>query len=516
MNFKLFLLIAPFVLFSCKKEVKQPVEQTTTTPNIIYILADDLGYNQIGAYGSTKIETPNLDQMAKDGMVFSNHYTSAPVCAPDRCMLLTGLNAGKASIRGNDEWAERGDVWNYEAVEKDINLEGQRPMPDSTFTIAKMLKNINYKTAIFGKWGLGGPGSTSTPNKMGFDYFYGYNCQRQAHNYYPLHLFENEKRVALNNDTIYPHKGWPKGLEPNNIDNYKKYTQKEYAPDLIYNKLESFVEKNQKNPFFIYWATPIPHTALQAPKKWLDYYHNKFGDEKPYYGKKYFPQAYPHAAYAAMVSYFDENIGKLIDLLKRKGIYDNTLIIFTSDNGPAEAGGTDTEFFNDTKPFPNAEGKGKGSLHEGGIRTPMIATWKNKIKPGSSSDHISVQYDVMATLGQLVDYKDKIYTDGISFLPTLLSKGKQDTHEFIYWEFPGKGGQVALRMGAWKFIIADILSEKPLVYQLYNLDNDPSETKNVASQHPEIVDKAIQIIKQEHKKPANEKFELPIINKLQS
>jgi len=268
---------------SCKEQGKETVvENQPVKPNIIYILADDLGYAEVGAYGQDKIETPNIDALANKGMLFTQHYSSAPVCAPARNMFLTGKHAGHAYIRSNSEWRERGDVWNYVAMAKDSTLEGQGPMPTSTITMADKLKEVGYTTGLVGKWGLGAPHTKSVPNDMGFDFFYGYNCQRQAHTYYPLHLYKNRKRVHLANDTIAPN------------------TLKDYSPDLMFDEITGFVSENTENPFFLYWATPIPHVALQAPKRWVDYYVNEFGDEKPYLaGKKpgagYFPHKNPHA-----------------------------------------------------------------------------------------------------------------------------------------------------------------------------------------------------------------------------
>lgn len=509
-----FFCLVPLLLLSCKQEVKREISKAGyPKPNIIYILADDLGYADIGVYGQEKIETPNIDALANNGMLFTQHYTSAPVCAPARYMLLTGKHSGHAYIRGNDEWGSRGDVWNYLAMEKDSTLEGQLPMPDGTITFAKKLQETGYTTSIFGKWGLGAPHTNSIPTKMGFDYFYGYNGQRQAHTYYPLHLYENDHRVYLDNDTIAPHTKLPKGADPYDIESYGNYTLNDYAPNLIFKKLTSFVKSNKSRPFFIYWATPIPHVPLQAPKTWVDHYVKKFGDEKPYQGDQdYFPARYPHATYAAMISYLDENIGKLVKQLKDEGIYDNTLIVFTSDNGPTFNGGVDADWFASAKPFKGGEGHGKGHVYEGGIRVPMIATWPGHIKPGSKTSHISAQYDVMATLGELTGFETPRDTDGISFLPTLLSNGKQLDHDYLYWEFPEYGGQVAIRMGDWKVVRTNLKdNKKQPTLELYNLKKDPSETKNVAEQHPEIIEKAATFFKQEHTEPENKRFEIPIL-----
>lgn len=499
-----------FISISCNTKENNT---NTTKPNIIYILADDLGYGDVGVYGQTKIETPNIDALAREGLLFSQHYSGAPVCAPARAVLMTGKHLGHSYIRGNDEWAERGNVWNYKAVVKDSTLEGQRPFPSGTPTIASMLKKSGYKTGVIGKWGLGAPGSESTPNKMGFDYFFGYNCQRQAHTYNPVHLYENEIRYHLKNDTISPSTGIGKNEDPLNLATYEKYNQPIYSSTVAFEKLMGFVKDNKDETFFLYWASPIPHLPLQAPKNWIDYYVKKFGDEKPFYYREgergaYFSTRYPHATYAAMVSYLDENIGKLVKYLKDEGIYDNTLIVFTSDNGPTyDLGGADSPWFDSARPFRSDRGRGKGFLYEGGIRVPMIATWPAKIKPGSKTDHISAFWDVMPTLCDIAGIETPKDSDGISFLNTLTNKGKQNEHEYLYWEYPEYGGQVAVRMGKWKIIWKDLKKNNKVV-ELYNLETDLTETANIANNHPEVIEKFFDIIKKEHSTPKIERFRM--------
>ncbi|MGB5170828.1 MAG: arylsulfatase [Eudoraea sp.] len=510
------LLMIATVLISCRdKEVSPQSISEKQKPNIIYILADDLGYADIGAYGQMKIETPNIDALAKSGMLFTQHYTSAPVCAPARFMLLTGKHAGHAYIRSNSEWKERGDVWNYRAMAKDSTLEGQGPMPESTVTMADHFKKVGYATGIIGKWGLGAPHTQSIPNEMGFDFFYGYNCQRQAHTYYPLHLYKNRNRVLLQNDTIAPNTPFPEGADPKDPKSYANFSLTDYAPDLMFKELTNFVYANKEQPFFLYWATPIPHVALQAPQRWVDYYKNKFGEEEPYLSggnNGYFSHMNPHAAYAAMISYLDENIGKLVQQLKDEGIYENTLIVFTSDNGPSYAGGADPVYFESAKPFDGDYGRGKGFLYEGGIRVPMIASWPNKIMSGSKSEHISVHYDMMATFADISGFEVPKDTDGISLSPTLFSQNGQKEHEFLYWEFPSYGGQVALRMGDWKVLRQNLLNEETPTLELYNLREDPTEKQNLAALHPEILQKAADIFNNERKEPELEDFKIPLID----
>lgn len=509
----LILFVASFT--SCKNQTKKVVEKNTSQkPNIIYILADDLGYAELGVYGQSKIETPNIDNLAKNGMLFTQHYTGAPVCAPARYNLLTGKHSGHAYVRGNDEWTERGDVWNYKAAILDSTLEGQRSIPNKTITIANKLKESGYTTAMVGKWGLGAPHTESIPNNFGFDYFYGFNCQRQAHTYYPVHLYENKARVYLGNDTIAPNTKLSKGSNPNKDTSYAKFNLKNYAPELMFGKVTKFIDDNKNKPFFMYWADPIPHVPLQAPKKWVDYYIKKFGKEKPYLGdNSYFPHKNPKAAYAAMVSYLDENIGKLINQLKKEGIYENTLIIFSSDNGPTFNGGTNSPWFDSAKPFRSEYGYGKGFLYEGGIRIPMIASWPNEIKPNTKTDLISAHYDVMATICEITEQKIPKSTDGISFLPTLLGKDKnQKNHEFLFWEYPEYGGQVAIRIGDWKILRRNLkTNKKSPTLELYNLKQDIKEENNVANLHPEIIQQAIQVFSQQHTDAEVDNFRIPLI-----
>lgn len=480
-------------------------------PNIIYILADDLGYGELGCYGQEKIETPNIDKLAQEGMRFTQHYAGSPVSAPSRCMLLTGKHPGHAQIRGNDEWDSRGNVWSYQAMIADSTLEGQRPLREDTQTLSHMLKKANYTTGIVGKWGLGAPHTHSTPTQMGFDFFVGYNCQRQAHTYYPVHLYKNDVRIYLNNDTIAPNTKLDEGEDPYEYNSYKKYNLNTYAGDVMFDELTGFINDNDPNktgqPFFMYWATPIPHVPLQVPQRWVDYYVEKFSDEAPYLGNKgYFPHRYPHAAYAGMVSYLDEQVGLLVKQLKDLGIYDNTLIIFTSDNGPTFNGGSDSEWFNSGGSLQEELGRGKGYTYEGGIRVPMIASWHGQIAPNSESDHISAFWDVMPTFCEIAGIDAPEDTDGISFLPELTGN-KQLKHEFLYWEYPASGGQQAVRMGEWKAIRKNIFKGN-MELELYNLTQDIKEENNIASNQPQIVKQMEEIMKREHIPAENERFKM--------
>ena len=501
-----------FLIFSVFNNIKAQ-QNSKTPPNIIIFLADDLGYGETGVYGQTKIETPNIDKLAKKGMVFTQHYSGAPVCAPSRCVLLTGKHTGHAYIRGNDEWNERGDVWNYLKVLNDPRLEGQRPIPDSVVTIAELLKQAGYSTAAFGKWGLGAPYTQGDPLKQGFDYFYGYNCQRQAHNLYPPYLWENDKRVSLDNEPIVPHTKLEKGADPYNDTSYFKFTrQKDYAPEKIHEKAVEFLKKQKRDkPFFIYYATPLPHVPLQAPQKLVKYYHKKFGEEEPYLGNHgYFPCRYPRATYAAMISYLDSELGDLIKTLKKLHLYKNTLIIFTSDNGPTYAGGVDFDFFESSKPFQNGYGRTKGFVYEGGIRVPMIAYWHGKIKKNSSSSLISIFYDYLPTLCEAANINVPSNTDGISFLPELTGN-KQKKHDFIYWEFPGYNGQQAVRINNLKGIRKNILTGNTKL-ELYDLGSDIKEEEDISSVNPGEVNKIERIMIEQHVTSPVKKFNMPLLD----
>ncbi len=494
-------LVAGFTS-SCSQKIKD-----TAKPNIIFILADDLGYGEIGCFGQKLIETPNIDQLAATGMRFTQHYAGAPVCAPSRCVLLTGKHMGHSFIRGNDEWGDRGNVWGYKSMIADSTLEGQRPLPEDEIITAQLFKDAGYATGMIGKWGLGAPQTNSIPNKKGFDFFYGYNCQRIAHTYYPVFMYKNEHRVPLDNDTIAPGTKLEKGADPYSTDSYKNYTLNEYSPDLMFKELTGFIDENKSHPFYMYWATPIPHAPIQAPKRWVDYYVKKFGDEQPYLADKgYFPQRYPHAGYAAMISYLDEQVGLLVQQLKDLGIYDSTMIVFTSDNGPTYNGGTDSPWFDSVGPFKSEYGWGKGFTHEGGFRVPMIASWPGHIEQGTESDLISAFWDWMPTLCDVTGIQTPSYADGISFLPELLGK-KQKKHDYLYWEYPEYGGQQAVRMGNWKGMRKDIDKDNMKI-ELFNLDNDIQEQIDVAAEHPDIVKQMEEIMIKEHVPAINDRFKM--------
>ena len=508
MNYKhyLLLLLSTLLLWQCEpKTTSTPLSR----PNIIYFVADDLGYGELGTYGQQIIQTPHMDALAAGGMKFTQHYSGSPVCAPSRYVLLTGMHTGHAFIRGNDEWKERGDVWNYEAAVNDPGLEGQRPIPDSTRTLGELMQEAGYATAIVGKWGLGAPATEGVPNQQGFDYFYGFNCQRQAHNLYPVHLWENDQKVPLNNALIRPGTKLDKGADPNATASYARYYQSDYAPAKMQEKALEFIKTDREEPFFLYYATPLPHVPLQVPKPYVDKYRAIIGEETPYLGERgYFPHQYPKAAYAGMINYLDDQLGELIQTLKDQGLYENTLIIFSSDNGPTYAGGVDPEYFNSAGPFPNQYGRTKGFTYEGGIRIPMIASWPGKIRPGKSSDHISAFYDLLPTLCEVAGANPPENIDGISFLPTLLGEAeRQQRHDFLYWEFPSYKGQQAVRKGNWKAVRKNIFEGNQDI-ELYNLKFDPQEQKNLAGENPALLATMDSIMQLAHEEPDLPNFSL--------
>lgn len=495
--------------FACNLKGNKKTGGEGKPTNVVYILMDDLGYGDLGSYGQQKIETPNLDRMVAEGMRFTQHYTGSPVSAPARCVLMTGLHSGHSQIRGNDELPGRGAVNSYDSMFVHPGLEGQYPLKAGTMTIGRMMQQAGYVTGCFGKWGLGYPGSEGIPNKQGFDEFYGYNCQRQAHTYYPAFLWKNDVRVYLDNKVQDPHLcPLDKGADPYAEASYAKYTQNVYSNDAIFEEMMAFVDTHKKDPFFLMWTTPLPHVSLQAPERWVKYYVDKFGDEQPYSGNKgYLPCRYPHATYAAMISYFDEQVGMLLDKLKQENLYENTVVIFTSDNGPTFNGGSDSPWFNSGGLFKSEFGWGKCFVHEGGIRVPNIVLWPGKVKAGSQTDLISSFQDVMPTLAELAGVTSPA-TDGISYLPTLIGDtANQKKHEYLYWEYPAavSGGEKAVRWGKWKGIISDIYKGNTTM-RLYDLENDIQELSDVAFAHPDVVETMLRFMDESHVEPENPLF----------
>ncbi len=479
-------------------------------PNIVFIIADDLGWGDLGCYGQKIIRTPNLDRMAAEGARFTQHYSGNAVCAPSRCVLMTGLHPGHAFIRDN----------------RSIKPEGQWPIPDETVTIPEALRQKGYTSGGFGKWGLGGPGTAGEPLKQGFDRWYGYNCQGVAHSFYPSHLWDDDKQVQVNDAAIPGRDVLKDGEDPNDPASYKRFSGKAYSADLIAEQALAFAKANKDRPFFLFWPTTVPHLALQAPDDSLREYIGKF-DDPPYPGGRgYLPHFKPRAAYAAMITRMDREIGRMMALIRELGLDERTIFVFTSDNGALNGthqglAGTDAAFFNSCGGLRD----GKGSLYEGGFRVPGIVRWKGKIKPGMVSERVTGFEDWMPTLLDLIGEKAATpKTDGISFAPTLLGE-KQAERPFLYREFPSYGGQQMARIGDWKAVRTSLTPKAgkraagkaagaasaqkaaktasgpaAIKTQLYNLATDMAETKDVAAEHPDIVAKLEAVMKEEHER----------------
>lgn len=423
-------------------------------PNIIFILADDLGYGDLGCYGQDKSQTPNIDKMAAEGMKFTNHYSGSAVCAPSRCVLMTGRHTGYATIREN----------------------GQHPLADDDVTIAELLKQVGYTTGAVGKWGLGEAGSRSTPNKVGFDYWYGFLNQGVAHFYYTPWIWENEEKIVIKE----------------NADGKRGV----YTHDLLTGKALSFIEANKENPFFLYLSYAIPHAEMAVPEDSLRQYAGKF-PEKPKktggggggYGtglEGYCGNETPNACYAAMISRMDRDLGTILERLKKLDIDRNTLVVLTSDNGPSGEGGNSIKFFNSSGPLRGQ----KASLYEGGIRVPMIARWPGMIEREGTSDLISAFWDYMPTFAELAGFERPDYCDGVSLVPTLIGRPeKQEQRQYLYWELSRKQAQ-AVRMGDWKALRFGKKGD----IELYNIKDDIGETANIASENPAVVGQIAKIM----------------------
>jgi arylsulfatase A-like enzyme len=469
-------------------------------PNVIFILADDLGYGDLGCYGQQKIRTPNLDRMAAEGLRFTAHYAGNNVCAPSRCVLMTGKHPGHAYIRDNRQ--ARGFD------------EGQTPVPPNTLLLPLTLKRLGYATGAFGKWGLGPVGSTGDPLRQGIDRFFGFNCQGVAHNYYPQALWDNAQRRPLDNPKFAAHQKLPADADPNADASYTAYSGKEYAPDLIGQQALQFIRAHRDAPFFVYYPTTVPHLALQVPEDSLAEYRGQFPEEPYPGGRGYLPHRTPRAAYAAMVTRLDREVGRVMALVRELGLDERTLFVFTSDNGPLydKLGGTDDEFFNSAGGFRGR----KGSFYEGGFRVPCLVRWRGRITPGTCH-RVTGFEDWLPTLLELIGQREAIPAglDGISFAPTLLGQS-QAPRPFLYRESPGYGGQQSIRVGDWKAIRRNLRvgpktrNQRPGAVELYDLAKDPAETTNVAEQHSDIVAKLTALLTEQHVQ--SELFPLPALD----
>jgi len=453
--FGLSLLASLFLLTSSTTANEQSLPDK---PNIIYyIMADDLGYGDLSCFGQTRFETPRIDQMAAEGMRFTRHYSGSTVCAPSRCSFMTGYHTGHTAVRGNSE----------------VQPVGQAAMPPATVTVAHLLKQAGYATGMFGKWGLGFPGSTSSPMAMGFDTFYGYNCQRNAHNYYPTWLFDDTKKIQLDGKT--------------------------YAHDLAIERGLQFVRAHKNEPFFCCLTVTIPHASMHVPESYAAHFRKKFhqfeGVVVPYepYGGKNVDNA--AAAFAGMITKLDEDVGRVLDLLAELGIDEKTLVIFTSDNGPHMEGGHSPDFFDSNGPLCGY----KRNLTEGGIRVPMIARMSGRVPADSTSDHPSAFWDFLPTACALAGVETPADLDGVSYLPTLLGNSpEQEKHAYLYWEFHEQGGKRALAQGDWKIIQRGVATSKPQSPMLFNLKEDLGEQTDLAATEPERVRRMMSLMDSAH------------------
>ncbi|MCB1229427.1 MAG: arylsulfatase [Verrucomicrobiae bacterium] len=477
-------------------------------PNILFIMADDLGYAELGCYGQGKIRTPHIDALAAEGMRFTRNYCGNAVCAPSRCVLMTGKHPGHAEVRNNRSMIPLGEP------------EGQHPLPAEEVTIAEVLKQEGYVTGAFGKWGLGNVWSTGNPTKQGFDRFFGYNCQSHAHSYYTDYLWSDNDKVSLDNNPPVPgHASLPEGADPNDPHSYDSFKGTDYAPDQINQAVLNFIRQHKDEPFFCYYPTIIPHVALHVPDEDLKPYLEEKWHDPPFTRTKggYTPHFTPRAAYAAMISRMDSNVGRVLDLLDELELTENTIVVFTSDNGTTHLGDeVDYVFFDSVGPLRGL----KGSLYEGGVRVPLIVRWPGKVEAGSVSDFITGFEDWMPTLAELTGATGDLPEglDGISLVPTLMGQEQPD-REFLYREFGGYGGQQAVWLGdRWKGIRQDLLprgkkspADIAVKTELYDLQNDVSESKDVAAENPEILAKIEKLMKTE--RVPSETFAIPVLDK---
>lgn len=426
-------------------------------PNIIYILVDDMGYGDLGCYGQRQIQTPRLDRMAAEGMRYTQYYAGCTVCAPSRCVLMTGLHTGHALIRGNRE----------------IKPMGQWPLPPETVTVAEVLKEAGYRTGLIGKWGLGGPDTTGVPNRQGFDFFYGYLCQRHAHNYYPEFLFRNGERESLAGNVV-----------DNGREDGAGFAEERalYSHDLCASEAMEFVRRNASKPFFLYLSLTIPHANNEG---------GKLGMEVPELGA-YKDLAWPEAqkGHAAMITRLDRDIGRLLDLLEELKIDKNTVVFFTSDNGPHREGGNDPDFNDSNGPLRGI----KRDLYEGGIRVPLMVRWPGVVPEGSLSRHQAYFGDFMATAAELAGVRPPSGLDSLSFVPSFAGHRDQPAHDFLYWEFHGGGSHFrAARSGDWKGI--EFYDGR---FELFHLGSDLGETRDLSKIHPEQTQRLKAILEAAH------------------
>lgn len=435
-------------------------------PNIIFVLADDLGYGDLGCYGQEVIQTPHIDRMAAEGMRFTRHYAGSTVCAPSRACFLTGQHTGHVHVRGNGD-------------------HQLRPSPQDR-TVAEYLQEAGYHTAMIGKASTGCITTPEQPNAKGFDHFFGYLTHRGAHHYFPEKLYHNGQAIH------YPEN--------------ERHEGSHYSHDLFLEDTMRYLEEHRDGPFFLHWSMQIPHASLYAPEDWMAKYRGQF-EEEPTEQGHYRSEEEPRTTFAAMVSRMDWEVGQLMDKLQELGIAENTLVLFSSDNGAMHEGGHDRFFFDSSGPLKG----GKRDLYEGGIRVPLIAWWPGRIAAGAESDHVSAFWDFLPTACDVAGIEAPEGLDGLSYLPTLLDEqDAQEQHDHLYWEFHEQNGKRAVRFGDWKAVQVR-MAERPFAdIELYNLAEDLAEAHDVAQDHPEIVERARELMNTAHTPCAIERFNFPL------
>jgi arylsulfatase A-like enzyme len=468
--------------------------------NVVFILADDLGWGELGSYGQKKIPTPHLDRLAAQGIRFTQHYSGAPVCAPSRCVLMTGKHLGHAEVRGNLQ-AKR----NFPEFS-----EGQHPLTAEAQTFVQLFQKAGYATGAMGKWGLGPVGSTGDPNRKGFDLFFGYNCQSVAHSFYPPHLWRNAEKIAINAKPI------PGAAEqPEGEVKMEDWIGETCAPKLMIAEAEKFIAAHKARPFFLYLPFTEPHVAMHPPRESVEKFPAEW-DTEVYRGQNgYLPHPRPRAAYAAMISDLDGYVGRILAALDDAGVADRTLVIFTSDNGATHdgradarfhVGGADVKFFNSTAGLRGY----KGSVYEGGIRVPMIARLPRKIVAGAVSDTPGYFADWFPTLCEAAGLQTPANLDGESLWPVLTGKAAPPSRKPMLWVFPEYGGQVAVRIGDFKLVRQNLKTKTPGAWEVYDLSKDHGETNDLAATRSDLIEQAEGILRREVAE--NSVFPLPIPN----
>lgn len=466
--------------------------------NVVFILADDLGWGEVGVYGQKKIPTPNLDTLAAQGVRFRQHYSGAPVCAPSRCVLMTGKHLGHAEVRGNRAMNK---------VEPDKYFEGQHPLSEGAFTLAMAFQKAGYRTGAMGKWGLGPVGSSGDPNKKGIEYFFGYNCQSVAHSYYPPYLWRNNEQVRINAKPIPGQARQPEGEV-----RMEDWIGETYAPKLMMAEAEQFIDRHKAEPFFLYLPFIEPHVSIHPSKESVEKFPEEW-DDRPYRGEAgYVPHPRPHAGYAAMIHDLDSYVGRVLARLEQHGLTEKTLVIFSSDNGATlprppstfHVGGAGGNFFESVRDLRGW----KGSVYEGGIRVPTIARLPGKIPAGVVSDTPGYFADWFPTLCEAVGLPVPDGLDGESLWSVLTSGQDRARQKPMLWVFPEYGGQVAVRIGSMKLVRQNLKTRKPGPWEVYDLDKDRGETTDLAADHPELIRQAEELLRREVND--NAVFPLPI------